>query len=568
MNHQLVKLLTEMSALFSMEEAPFKPQAYERAAFSIEALDQDVADLYKDGGLKSLETIPGVGKGIAEKIEEYIKTGHIKEHEKMKKAFPVDIAGLSNVEGLGPKTIKKLYQTLKIKNLADLEKAVTAGTIKNLAGLGEKTQQKIEKSITFLKTEHGRYFIGDILPLARQMLDKIRSFPGVKAAEFGGSLRRMQETIGDLDFIAFSDKPTEIIKHFLKLPGIEAIHAQGEQKALVRLSIGIDADISIFSPKSYGSALMAWTGSKQHNIALRTLAEKHGWSLNDYGLWKGKTLLASKTEAEVYAKLGLDWIPPELRHDSGEIAAAQQKRLPDLIGYDDIQGDLQVQSDWTDGEHSIKELALAAKKYGLKYIAITDHTKSLTIANGNDETRLRKQMAEIDTLNKEITGIHILKGAEVDIKKDGSLDLSDDVLAELDVVGISVHSHTNMSKEDMTQRIVRAMENPHADILFHPTGRIVLRREPYPIDIDAVIAAAKRTHTILEANASNRLDLKDEYIRKAIQAGVKIAIDSDSHSTDHFGFLEYGIAQARRGWAEKQDVINSHSWQTMLKQLK
>lgn len=564
----LAKILAEMATLLDMKEVPFKPRAFERAAVSIEALDKDADEIYKQGGLKALEDIDGVGKGIAERIEEYIKTNRIKDYERLKKAFPVDITGLRRVEGIGPQTIKKLYKNFKIKNTSELEKALLGHRLSGKDGFTLKTEERIIKSLNFLKTGHGRYLLDEIFPTAKKIRHQLEKLSTVEAVEYGGSLRRMQETIGDLDFIVFSDKSVEVIKQFLKFPEIESVYSHGDHKALVRLKIGIDGDLIVLPPESMGAALIAWTGSKQHNIAIRKLAEKQGWSLNDYGLWKGKQNLASKTEKEVYAKLGMAWIPPEIRNHSGEIQASLENKLPHLIDYEDIQGDLQVQTNWTDGSHSIKEMAEAAKKQGLKYIAITDHTKSLTIANGNDEKRLQQQMIEIDRVQKELPGIKILKGAEVDIKKDGSLDLEDAILAELDVVGISVHSHTNMTKEDMTARIIRAMENPHADILFHPTGRIVQRREPYKLDINKIIKTAKRTKTILEANASNRSDLKDEHIREAIEHGVKIAIDSDSHDGDQFHWLEYGIAQARRGWAQKKDVINVRPWDQMLKLLK
>lgn len=567
-NLDLSKILAEMAMLLDMQGVAFKPRAFELASQSVESLDDDVVETYKKSGIKGLEDIDGVGKGIAERIEEYIKTGQIKEYEKLKKAFPVDIAGLSRIEGLGPATLKKLYKELGIKNIDDLEKAINSHTLSQSGVFSTKFEEKFKKGLGFVKSGHGRYPLTDIMPTARRLLEKIKAIPKVEFADYGGSLRRMQETVGDLDFIAFSKFPGEVIRDFLKFLEIESTYSSGEHKALVRLKIGIDGDFAVLPPESRGSALIAWAGDKQHNIVLRKLAEKKGWLLNDYGLWHGKTNLASKTEQEVYAKLGMDCIPPELRTNSGEIEAAMKHELPNLIGYEDVAGDLQVQSNWTDGDNSISELAEAAKKYGLQYIAITDHTKSLVIANGNDEKRLLQQMTEIDKINKTLTGFKILKGVEVDIKKDGSLDIADEVLAQLDVVGASVHSHRDMTEEDMTKRIIRAMESPHVDILFHPTGRIVGRREPYKLDMDAVIKVAKRTKTILEVNGSSRLDLKDEHIHKAIDVGVRLSIDSDAHSTDQFAFIEYGIAQARRGWCQSKNVINTRAWREMLKLLK
>ncbi len=557
-----------MSILLEMKEVEFKPRAYEKVASIIEVLAEDVGDIYKYGGRKALEDIPGVGPSIGEKIEEYIKTKHIKEYEKLKKAIPVDIEGLASVEGIGPKTILRLYKKLGIKTRNQLEKAATAGELVK-GGFGKKTEENILKSIGFLKKEHGRYLLGEIMPAAESILEKIRALPEVESAEFGGSLRRMSETVGDFDFIAFSDKQAEVIKKFLKFPEIKSIYSKGEHKALVRLNIDTDADISVISPKSLGSALIAWTGDKQHNIALRTLAEKKDWMLNDYGLWHGKTLLASKTEDEVYKKLGMDWIPPELRENKGEIEAALEGKLPHIIGYDEVKGDLQVQTNWTDGKNSIEEMAKAAKELGHEYILITDHTKSLAMTGGSDEKRLIKQMAEIDKIQKNFPGIKILKGAEVNIMPDGTLDIDDETLAKLDVVGAAVHSKFNMSEKDMTTRIKRAMENPNVDIIFHPTGRLIQRREAYKVDMDELLKTAKKTKTVMEIDAfPDRLDLKDEYVRKAVQVGVKLSIDTDAHATVHFKFLRYGIAQARRGWATRADVINAHSWQEMLKMLK
>ena len=400
-NKEIAKILYEMSILLEMKEVGFKPRAYEKAADSIESLAEDIGNIYKHGGLKALEDIPGVGPSIGEKIEEYIKTKQVKEYKKLKKEIPVDIEGLVSVEGIGPKTILRLYKKLGIKTRDQLEKAAAAGKLVK-GGFGKKTQDNILKGISFLKKEHGRYLLGEIMPIAETILEKIRALPEVQSAEFGGSLRRMKETVGDLDFIAFSDKPAEVVEKFLKFSEVKSIYSKGRHKALVRLSIDIDADIWVLDPKSTGAALIGWTGDKQHNIALRTLAEKKGWMLNDYGLWRGKTLLASKTEEEVYKKLGMDWIPPELRENKGEIEAALEGKLPQLIGYDDIKGDLQVQTDWTDGRNSIEEMAKAAKELGHEYILITDHTKSLAMTGGSDEKRLVEQMAEIDKINLKL----------------------------------------------------------------------------------------------------------------------------------------------------------------------
>ncbi len=568
-NQELVRILYEMAALLEIKEVAFKPQAYERAAYSIEALGEDVDEIYKKGGLKALEDIPGVGQGIAERIEEYIKTGRIADHDKLKKSFPVDIGGLMAIEGVGPKMVKKLYQKLGIKNARGLEAAAKAGKLEKLEGLGEKSEQKILKSIGFLQQSQGRFILGFILPTVRKIVDSLRTLPEVKRAEFAGSIRRMQETVGDLDILVISNKPAKVMDFFVKMPEVQEVIAKGPTKTSVRLKIGMDADVRVLPPESFGAALQYFTGDKYHNIALREIAIKKGYKLNEYGLFKGKKLIAGKTEDEIYKKLGMGLMEPELRTNHGEIEAALAGKLPKLIGYDDLKGDLQVQTDWTDGENSIKEMAEAAKKQGLEYILITDHTKSLAMTGGLDEKKILKQMAEIDKVQKQVNGIKILKGSEVNMNKDGTLDIDDETLAKLDVVGAAVHSNFNMPEADMTARIIRAMENPNVDIIFHPTGRIIKRREPYKVDMDEVIKAAKKTKTVLEIDAyPDRLDLKDEHVRKAVEEGVKLAIDSDAHSAGHFKFLEFGIAQARRGWAEKKDVINTRSWQEMLELLK
>lgn len=568
-NSELARILNEVAAFLDMKEVPFKPRAYEKAAYSIETLDQGVDEIYKKNGLEGLENIPGVGQGIAERIEEYIKTGQIKDYDRLKKEFPVDISGLTRVEGIGSQTIKKLYQELGVKNVRSLEMAAKHGRIRKIAGLGEKTEARILKSIGFIEKSFGRFLLYKALPLARKISAVLEGVTGVKKVEFAGSVRRMQETVGDLDFLVISTKPKLVMDFFVGMPEVIDIFAKGPTKSSVRLNLGIDADLRVLPPESFGAALQYFTGDKYHNVAIRELAAKKGYKLNEYGLYKGKKLLAGKTEEEIYEKLGLTWMSPEIRTNHGEIEAAQKSKLPQLVGYADIQGDLQVQTDWTDGENSIKQMAEAAQKQGLKYIVITDHTKSLGVAGGSDEKKLRRQMAEIDKVQEQISDIKILKGAEVNILKDGTLDINDEVLADLDVVGASVHSNFNMEEGAMTERIIKAMKNPHVDILFHPTGRIIQKREPYKVDMDRIIKTAKRTKTVLEANAyPERLDLKDEYIRKAVDAGVKLAIDSDAHSVEHFKFLEFGIAQARRGWAEKKDLVNTRPCQEMLKMLK
>ncbi len=359
------------------------------------------------------------------------------------------------------------------------------------------------------------------------------------------------------------------MEFFTTMPQVAGVHEKGPTRASVRLNIGIDADLRVVPLEAFGAALQYFTGDKSHNIAVRQIAIKHGYKLNEYGLFKGEKLIAGKTEDEIYAALGMDCPDPEIRTNEGEVEAAIKHKLPELIGYGDIKGDLQVHTDWSDGRYSIKQMAKAAQEFGHEYICISDHTHSLAITGGMDEKRFLEQMAEIDRIQKELPGIKILKGAEVNILKDGALDLADDVLAQLDVCGAAVHSHFNLSEKEMTARIIRAIENPNVDILYHPTGRIIEKRAAYKVDIDAVIAAARRTKTVLEIDGwPERLDLKDEHVRRAVTAGAKICIDTDSHSYEHFPYIEYGISQARRGWATKKDVINTRSWPELLKLLK
>lgn len=569
-NQEIAKILGEIAVYLEMDNIPFKPRAYEKVAEVIKGLSEEAAEIYKKDGLKALEDIPGVGVSIAETIEELLKTGHSKYYEQLKKKTPVDLRELSRVEGLGPKTIKTLYQKLKIKNLADLKKAVQAGKIRKLEGFGEKSEENILKSIGFIEQSGQRFVLGFVMPEIREIEERLKKVKSVEKVMAAGSVRRRKETIGDVDILVIAKNSKPIMDYFVSMPEVVRVFANGETKSAVKLKSGLDADVRVVPEESYGAALNYFTGSKDHNIVLRELAIKKGWKLNEYGIFSGKKQIAGKTEEEIYKKLGLDYIEPELREMTGEIEAAKQHKLPKLIGYNDLQGDLQVQTNWTDGSHSIEEMAKKAIELGLKYIVITDHTKRLAMTHGLDEKRIQKQWLEIDRLNKKYTGkIKILKGTECDILKDGSMDLPDKILAKLDVVGGSVHSLFNLPVKEQTERIKRAMSNPNVDIIFHPTGRVINKRAPYPVDVEELIKHAKKTGTILEIDAEpHRLDLKDEYIRKCVEAGVKMSIDSDAHSLQQLEVLEYGIAQARRGWAEKKDIINAWPLEKMLGMLK
>lgn len=570
-NQDIGRLLREISAYLEMEGVAFKPRAYEKAAEAVEGSEASVAELFAEGGLKAVETLPGVGKSIAEKIAEFIETGRVAYLEEMRAKRPVDLGELTAIEGVGPKTVRALYDALGVRTLADLERAAREGKIRSLRGFGEKSEQEIVRGLEFLKKRRGRFLLGEVLPLVSAIESRLRGLPGVRRVVVAGSIRRRKETVGDADLLVIADRSEKVMNFFVRMPAVAHVHGQGPTKASVRLEMGLDVDLRVVGKESFGAALAYFTGSKDHNVRLRRIAQDKGLKLNEYGLFKGDHAVAAPTEEGIYEALGLAFVPPELREDKGEVEAAVSGRLPRLIDYEDLAGDLQVQTDWTDGQHSIEEMAQAAREHGLAYIVVTDHTKSLAMM-GLDEKRLAEQMRFIDQLNRRVfasKGIRVLKGAEVNILKDGSLDIDDALLAELDVVGIGVHSHFHLSRKEMTARLARAMRNPHADILFHPTGRVLMKREPYEVDIDEMIRVARETGTILEIDAQpDRLDLKDEHVRKAVEAGVKLAIDTDAHARGHFALLPYGIAQARRGWARAEDVVNTLPLKKFLAALK
>ncbi|MCZ6625626.1 MAG: DNA polymerase/3'-5' exonuclease PolX [Deltaproteobacteria bacterium] len=568
-NTELAQIFREIALYLEMQGVQFKPRAYEKVAYALEALEESVAEIYNCGGIKALREIPGVGEAIAEKIEEIVQTGKLKYYEELKKEVPVDVRGLTAIEGLGPKFVKVLFQELRVKDVSDLERAARAGKIRGLPHFGEKMEQKILRGIEFLKQGSGRFTLGSVFPLIAEIEGRLRGLPEVSEVVVAGSVRRRKETVGDGDILAISRKPEKVMEFFVSMPEVMHVHGQGKTKTMVKLKNGMDVDLRVVPKESFGAALNYFTGSKDHNVALRRIAQEKGLKLNEYGLYRGSKRVAGKTEEEVYEALGLSFVPPEIRENQGEIEAAKKGELPDLVGYQDLRGDLQIQTTWTDGANSIEEMAGEAKRLGLEYIAITDHTKSLAMTGGADEKKLLKQMAAIDKINQSLKGITLLKGAEVNINKDGTLDIEDEVLAKLDVVGVAVHSHFNMPRREMTERIQRAMRNPNADILFHPTGRVIQKREAYDVDMDAIIKTAKETGTILEIDAyPDRLDLKDEHVRKAVEGGVKLVIDSDAHSVNHIRFLEFGVAQARRGWAGKSDVINTRPLKEFRKCLK
>ncbi|MAF43407.1 MAG: DNA polymerase III [Parcubacteria group bacterium] len=556
-NQEIAKILYKIADYLDIEEVSFRPKAYRRAALALETLKKDVREIYKQGRREALEGIPGIGKSIAEIIEEYLNTGKVKYYEQLKKKLPINFEEITRIEGMGLRKAKFLYQKLGIRNLKDLEKAAKAHKIAPLFGFGEKTEKNILEGIKFLKRSKGRFLLGEILPTVNEVQKKLKKLKGVETVSLAGSIRRMKETIGDADFLVISKNPQKVMDFFVHLPGVIKIWGKGTTKSSVRIKEGFDMDIRVVPKRSYGSALQYFTGSLEHNIITRKIAMAKGLKLSEYGLFRGSKMIASKTEKEVYKKLGMDWVPPEIRENQGEIGLALKGRLPKLIGYNDIKGDLHTHSDWNGGLNSIEELAEAAQKMGYEYIGIADHTKFLKIEHGLNEKQLAQRNKTIDKLNKKIKNFKILKGAETNILNDGSIDIKDESLAKLDFVIAGVHSTMKMEKEKMTERIIKAMKNPHVDIISHPTGRILKRREEYQFDFDKILRAAKETGTILEINSfPNRLDLNDKNIRLAKEAGVKMIINTDSHHKDHFPFMEFGIAQARRGWAEKRDIIN------------
>ncbi len=568
-NQEVANILYEIADFLDMDDTPFRPLAYKKAANSLENLEEDIETIYKRGGTKELEKISGIGEHIALRIEEYLKKGKIGYLQELRKKIPVDIENLTMIEGMGPKTVKTLYQELNIKNLKDLEKAAKEHRIAPLFGFGEKTQQNILEGIEFLKKTEGRSLLGRILPKANEIYEEIKKLPEVETISTAGSLRRMKETIGDVDLLVSSNNPKKIMDHFVSMKGVLKVWGKGETKASIKTAGGFNVDIRVVLPESYGSALQHFTGSKEHNIALRKIAMERGLKVNEYGVFKGEKRIAGKTEEEVYKILRMDWIPPEMREDQGEIELAIKGRLPQIVGYNDIKGDLHCHSSWTGGENTIEEMAKRAIELGYLYIGIADHTKFLRIENGLDEKQLMEQRKEIDELNNKIKGIKILQGCEANILDDGSIDITNEALAKLDFVIAGIHSGFKMNEKKITQRIIKAMENPHVDIISHPTGRILKRRAEYNVNIDEMIEAAKRTGTILEINSyPERLDLNDVNIYRAKRLGVKMVINTDAHHREHMKSMYFGIAQARRGWAEEKDIINTGTLKELITSFK
>jgi DNA polymerase (family 10) len=563
-NKELTDLFERMADILEFkDENPFKINAYRKASRILGDLTQDIEEVARRGELKM---IPGIGEGISQKIVEYLKTGKVSKFEEVKKEVSDELIAIMDIPGMGPKTLGLLHKERRIDSLSQLEKALEDGSLIGLPGMGEKKVENIKRGIQLLKQSKGRMNLGMAFPVAKRIVEALRERTGSKKIEWAGSLRRMKENIGDIDLLATGPDHQKIIHAFTHLPEVKEILASGETKASVIVEGGLQVDLRVVEENSYGAALQYFTGSKAHNIHLRGIAKAKGIKINEYGVFKGEKKIGGKDERDVYKALEMDWIEPELREDRGEIEAAQEKRLPKLIQESDIKGDFHVHSNWSDGNSPIAEVARAAQNKGYQYVAICDHSKSLKITHGLDETRLMKQIEEIDRLNEKMKGFQILKGSEVDILSEGGLDLSEKVLEKLDIVVASVHSGFKQGRERMTRRIIRALENPCLHILGHPTGRLLGARDPYEVEMDEVMEAAKKYGKVLEINAYfERLDLDDIHCRKAKEMGIRVAIGSDSHHLDQMWMMSLGVAVARRGWLETEDVLNTLSFKELLK---
>ncbi len=579
-NADLATAFDEIADLLEIKgDNPFRIRAYRNAARIIGDMGEELHAKVEKG--EDLTQLPGIGKDLAAKIGQMVITGRIAYLEELRQEMPAGLSDMLRLPGLGPKRVKTLYHDLKIQGVEQLAAAAKAGRIRELKGFGEKIEAGILKAIETRQTEGRRFRRASVTPYAESLLQYLRATPGVKQAELAGSYRRARETVGDLDILVSLEveggtestsrsggDASAIMDRFTAYDEVQQVLAKGETKSSVLLRAGIQVDLRVVPGASFGAALQYFTGSKEHNIAVRKIAQAKGLKVNEYGVMKGDTAVAGRTEKEVYAALGLAWMPAELRENRGEVERAADHDIPSLIEVDDIRGDLHNHSTWSDGASTLAEMAEAARARGYAYLGICDHSKRLTVANGLDEARLARQIKEIDQLNEGFKDFRLLKGSEVDILEDGQLDLPDAILKELDLVVVSVHSKFNLSREKQTERVLRALDNPYTSILAHPTGRLILEREPYEIDIPRVIEHARQRGCFLELNANPmRLDLNDVYCQMAKQAGVLLAINVDGHKAADLDFMTFGIGQARRGWLGKKDVLNTRPLKEVLKLL-
>jgi len=566
-NDEVAGVLYEIADLLEMSdpEDRFRPIAYRRAARAIEGLAEDIEEVARRGGL---EAIPGVGKAIAGKIKQYLTGGTIDALEKLRTEFPGGLIDIMRIRDVGPKTARRLYFELKITNLEELRTAAAAGRLRKLKGFGEKTEQNILRGIQVAKQAQGRQLLGIALPIAERVLARLRSNAPVEDASYAGSLRRMRETIGDIDLLVTTRDPLAVTKAFTSMPWVREVIAAGDTKSAVVIAEGLQVDLRVLDPSRWGAGLQYFTGSKDHNIKLRGIAQRRGLKLNEYGLFREgdpEELVAARTEEEVYAALDLPYIPPEMREDGGEIEAALKGELPELVALEDIRGDLHAHTNLTDGVNTLEEMAAAARARGYAYLGISDHSPSLRVAGGLTAENLRIHAAHVRAFSRRSPDLKLLAGTECDILADGTLDYPDDVLKDLDYVIASIHSNFRMSEEEMTRRVVRAMENPHMDILAHPTARKIGQREPISLDLERIMEVAADTGTVLEVNAyPDRTDLSGAHARLAKEHGVKLAIDTDSHATEQLDYMRLGVGTARRGWLGKGDVVNTKSHEEIL----
>jgi DNA polymerase (family 10) len=538
----------------------FKTRAYRIAAQTIEALDENIEKLVDQG---TLESVPGIGEALAKKITELVKTRKLEYLERLKKEVPTGLIDLLAIPGLGPKKVSALYKNLGISSIENLKKAATNGQLRSLEGFGEITERNILRGIQLLEKTSGRVLLNVAYEDGMKYLRYLEKCKKIRKISIAGSLRRMKETIGDLDILTCSKDPDAVMEYFVHYPEVSQVLAKGTTKSSVMLNDTLQVDLRIVEEKSYGAALQYFTGSKDHNVVLRSLAIKKGFKLNEYGLFDKTTekYIAGKTEEDVYNKIGMQYIEPELRENHGEFEAAKKKNtLPNLVGYDEINGDFHVHSSWSDGSDSIETIASVAQKRGYLFIGITDHSQSLKIANGLNEERVQKKIIEIKKVNKKFPNLRMFCGTECDIKSDGTLDYSNKILKQFDFVYIGIHTAFKMDKETMTKRITKGMDNEQVDFMAHPTGRLIGKRDPYEVDIEQIIDAAKETDTKLEINSfPDRLDLDDIHVKLAKEHGVRFVLGTDSHNINHLDFMRFGIATARRGWLEKKDLLNTLS---------
>jgi len=567
-NADIAAVFEEIADLLEIENAnPFRVRAYRNAARQLQGMGVPAADMLAKG--EDLTELPGIGDDLAAKIKEIVETGKCRFLEKLRKKTPPTITELLKMPGLGPKRVRTLYHELDVQTLQQLARAARDGRIRALPGFGEKTERAILDAIEAHVTETRRFKLAVAAQYAEPLRKYLEKIPGVDQAVLAGSYRRFRETVGDLDILVTATEPERVMDRFVAYDEVKDVMAKGGTRATVILKSGLQVDLRVVEKQCFGAALQYFTGAKAHNIEIRRLAQERKLKISEYGVFKGEKRVAGDTEESVYRSVGLPWIAPELRENRGEIEAARAGKLPKLVELSDLKGDLHAHTKATDGHNTLREMAAAARQHGLEYLAITEHSRRLTVAHGLDPQQLRKQMNEIDRLNGKLRDITLLKGIEVDILEDGRLDLPDEVLAECDLVVGAVHSKFNLSRAKQTERILRAMEHPHFTILAHPTGRLLETREPYDVDMLRIIREARARGCFLELNAHpERLDLLDVYCQMARDEGVPVAISSDAHSAQDFDNLVYGVGQARRGWLEKKDVLNTRGLTELRRLLK